>query len=146
MKKAGLWIIIGLISGIILALFLKIPQLLWGIKAYNLLFEVGYIPFLNQLQPVWLIQGFFHFATCIFSLAILYYLLTYYNKETHLLSYIIIIGVGSTSLYFLTLLAENTPPITDYIAWLFWTLGHILFSITGWYLIQKWVGKKNIAF
>lgn len=140
MKRPTLWIVIGLISGVVLALFLKIPQLLWDIKAYNLLFEVGYIPWLSQMRPIWLIQGVFHFATCIFSLSILYYVLAFFKKETHLLSYIIIIGVGSTLLYFLTLLSENTPPINDYAAWLFWILGHVLFSLTGWYLIRKWVG------
>src|SRR5690625_770295 len=145
MKRAITWILIGLISGVVLALFIKIPQLLWGTKAYNLLFEVSYIPGLNQLRPIWLIQGFFHFGTCIFSIAILYHILAQFKKETHLLSYIIVIGIGSTLLYFLTLLSENTPPINDYVAWFFWTLGHVLFSLTGWYLIRKWVGEKCLS-
>lgn len=144
MRKVVRWILIGLISGLVLALFLKTPQLLWQIQAYNLLFEVSYIPLLNQMNPVWLIQGVFHFATCIFSLSILYYLLSYFKKETQLVYYIVIVGIGSTLLYFLTLLADNTPLITDYVAWLFWILGHILFSLTGWFLIRKWIGKKLI--
>ena len=144
MRKAVLWILIGLISGLVLALFMKIPQLLWQVHAYNLLFEVSYIPLLNQMRPVWLIQGIFHFATCIFSLSILYYLLSYFKKETQLAYYIAIVGIGSTLLYFLTLLADNTPPITDYVAWLFWTIGHVLFSLTGWYLIRKWFGERPV--
>ena len=142
MKNALLWITIGLISGVVLAVFLVIPQILWEVKAYNLLFEVSYIPLLNKMRPVWLIQGVFHFTTCVFSLCILYYLLAYFKKETYLWFYITIIGIGSSLLFFLTLLAENTPPITDYVAWLFWTLGHVLFSITGWYLIQLWIGQS----
>lgn len=145
MKKAVLWILIGLISGLVLALFLKIPQLLWQVYAYNLLFEVSYIPLLNQMRPVLMIQGVFHFATCIFSLSILYYLLSYFKKETQLVYYIVIIGIGSTLLYFLTLLADNTPPISDYVAWLFWILGHVLFSLTGWYLIRKWIGERRVV-
>src|SRR5690625_6150438 len=74
MKNALLWITIGLISGVVLAVFLIIPQILWEVKAYNLLFEVSYIPWLNKMHPVWLIQGIFHFTTCIFSLCVLYYL------------------------------------------------------------------------
>lgn len=145
MKKAVLWILIGLISGLVLALFLKIPQLLWQVYAYNLLFEVSYIPLLNQMRPVLMIQGVFHFATCIFSLSILYYLLSYFKKETQLVYYIVIIGIGSTLLYFLTLLADNTPPISDYVAWLFWILGHVLFSLTGWYFIRKWIGERRVV-
>lgn|SRR5690554_1512595 len=144
MVKAVLWILIGLISGLVLAIFLKIPQLLWQVDAYNLLFEVSYIPLLNQMRPVWLIQGIFHFATCIFSLCILYYLLAYFKKEMQLVYYIVIVGIGSTLLYFLTLLPDNTPPITDYVAWSFWTIGHVLFSLTGWYLIREWIGKKVV--
>lgn len=143
MKKAVLWVSIGLISGLVLALFLKIPQILWQVQAYNLLFEVSYIPLLKEMHPTWLIQGVFHFATCIFSLAILYYLLSYFNKETQLMFYIFIVGIGSTLLYFLTLFPNNTPPITDYVAWSFWTLGHVLFSLTGWYLIRKWIGERE---
>lgn len=141
MKKAALFILIGIISGIILALFLKIPELLWNIEAYNLLFEVSYIPILNQLHPVWLIEGLFHFVTCISSLWILYYLLAYFKRETQLSTYILVIGIGSALLYFLTIFPYNTPSITDYTAWIFWVLGHGLFSLTGWYLIQKWIGR-----
>jgi len=108
-----------MISGIVLALFLKIPQYFWDVHAYNLLFEVSYIPYINQLRPQWLIRGIFHFSTCIFSLIILYHILKYFKKETYLLAYILIIGIGSTLLYFLTLFPDNTPPITDYTAWFF---------------------------
>lgn len=145
MKKAGLWILIGCISGVVLALFMKIPQLLWGVTAYNLLFEVSYIPVAKQLRPVWLIQGIFHFSTCIFSLAILYNILAYFRKETRLIYYIVIVGVGSSVLYFLTLLPDNTPPITDPVAWMLWSAGHVLFSVTGWYLIRKWIGPSTTS-
>src|SRR5690625_7123914 len=91
------------------------------------------------MRPVWLIQGIFHFTTCIFSLCILYYLLAYFKKETYLWLYITIIGIGCSLLFLLTLLAENTPPITDYVACLFCPLGHVLFSFTGWYLIKYFI-------
>lgn len=142
-KEAVLWILIGLISGIVLAAFMKIPQVLWGIKAYNLLFEVSYIPVAKQLRPVWVIQGIFHFSTCIFSLSILYYILAYFQKELRLIYYIVIVGVGSSVLYFLTLFPDNTPSITDPVAWVLWSIGHVLFSITGWVLIRTWIGPRS---
>lgn len=138
-KLMILWIFIGGISGIILAISLKIPQLLWQNQAYNLLFEVDYIPFLNSLEPVWLIRNTFHFMTCILSLFFLFHILKYFRIETQIWAYIIIIGIGSAILFFLTLLSNQTPEITDYRAWILWALGHILFSISGWYFIQNWI-------
>lgn len=143
MKRIALWMLIGSISGIVLALFMKVPQLIWGDKAYNLLFDVSYVPILKEINPVWLARGIFHFTTCILSLSILYRILCLFNRERSLTFYAVVIGVGSSILFFLTLLAENTPAITDYEAWAFWTIGHILFSWTGWYLIQKWIVKQN---
>lgn len=144
LKEAVRWILIGLASGIVLAAFMKIPQLLWDVTAYNLLFEVSYIPLAKQLRPVWLIQGIFHFTTCILSLAILYHLLAYFQKELRLMYYIVIVGAGSSVLYFLTLFADNTPSITDPVAWVLWSLGHVLFSLTGWFLIRTWIGPRRV--
>lgn len=143
MKKTLLFILIGMLSGLILAVAMKIPQLVWEVNAYNLLFDVSYIPFLNQLHPKWLIQGIFHFSTCIISLWILYYLLSLFRKETHLIAYILMIGVGSSMLFALTLLATNTPAITDFTAWIVWVSGHVLFGLSGWYFIQKWIGPRK---
>lgn len=132
------WIAIGLLSGTVLAVALKIPQLLWDIPAYNLLFDVSYIPIANAVRPEWIPRSIFHFTTCICSLAILYQLLHLIDKAHDLLWYTLVIGLGSTALYFLTLLGHNTPQITDTASWIWWTLGHVLFSITGWYLIGQW--------
>jgi len=141
-KEIVQWLAIGILSGVVLAGFLWPFQALWNVKAYNLLFDVSYIPFLNELPPRWLAQGAFHFGTCVCSLAILYYLLSSFGKELKLLWYIGVVGVGSSSLYFLTLLGQDTPPITDIAAWVLWTIGHVLFSLTGWFFIRKWVGPN----
>ncbi len=139
MKEIGKLMGIGMVSGTVLALFLKLIQFLTGNKAYRLLFDVSYIPFLKNLKPVWLARGIFHFGTCIGSIIVLYELLSPFKWQKNMSSYLLIIGVGSTALFFLTLLAEDTPAITDFYAWTYWVLGHLLFSWTTVILIQKYV-------
>lgn len=142
LKEIVQWLGIGILSGIVLAGFLWPFQDLWNIKAYNLLFDVSYIPFLKELGPQWLARSAFHFGTCVCSLTILYYLLSAFGNELKLLWYIGVVGAGSSTLYFLTLLAHNTPPITDIAAWMLWTMGHVLFSVTGWFFIRRWIGPN----
>lgn len=140
-KEIAQWLAIGILSGIVLAGFLFPAQWLWDVKAYNLLFDVSYIPGLNTLEPRWLARAAFHFGTCICSLTMLYYLLCDVGKEMQLRAYILVVGIGSSALYFLTLLGEDTPPITDALSWVLWTVGHVLFSVTGWFLIVRWIGE-----
>lgn len=139
MRSATTFISIGMISGIILALFLKIIELTTGNIVYHLLFDVSYIPILNTWKPVWLIEVLFHFGTCIVSITMLYYVLTFFHLEKSMPVYIIVIGVGSSILYFLTELSNKTPSVTDIGAWIYWVIGHLLFSLTACALIKVWL-------
>lgn len=47
-------IVVGIISGVILIIPLKIMYEVTGNTAYVLLFNFDYIPVLNKLKPVWL--------------------------------------------------------------------------------------------
>lgn len=139
MKKSAAFISIGLISGIFLALFMKMMQFFTGNKAFYLLFDVDYVPLLNQLHPNWMTGLLFHFGTCILSLSVLYYLLSYVHLEKSPVAYALIIGIGSAGLFFLTALSTKTPEITDMEAWFYWVLGHFLFSLSSVYLIRRWL-------
>lgn len=139
MKRLGTLAAIGMISGIVLALFLKIIELITANQVYYLLFDTSYIPILNELYPIWLIEVTFHFTTCVISIIALYYLLRYIQLEKSIITYVFVIGIGSGLLYFLTLLSEKTPHITDIATWIYWIVGHALFSLTAGYLIRKWV-------
>lgn len=138
-KKIGILLIIGIVSGVVLALFMKIIQIFTGSKAYHLLFDVSYVPLLKSIQPVWLAEGIFHFSTCIGSIVILYELLRLKNWQKNIWGYLIPISVGSAALYTLTLLAEDTPALTDYNSWFYWFIGHLFFSLTAFLLIKKWI-------
>src|SRR5699024_12776291 len=95
LRSATTFISIGMISGIILALFLKIIELTTGNIVYHLLFDVSYIQILNTWKPVWLIEVLFHFGTCIVIITMLYYVLTFFYLEKSMQVYIIVIGVCS---------------------------------------------------
>lgn len=138
LKKASIFICIGMISGVVLALFLKIVEITTGNIVYYLLFDVSYVPLLNQWKPVWLIELLFHFGTCIISIALLYKLLTFIQMERDLRVYTLVIGAGSAALYFLTYFSDKTPAVTDYYAWFYWIVGHVLFSLTAGIFI-KWL-------
>lgn len=130
---------IGMVSGTVLALFLKLVELLTANTIYHLLFDVSYIPFLKNFRPLWLIRGIFHYGTCMGSIIVLYGILSLFNLQKSLYSYLVVIGAGSAVLFILTFLAKNTPAITDYSAWLYWVLGHLLFGWVTALLIQKYV-------
>lgn len=85
MKKLATLTGIGIISGIVLALFLKIIKSTTGNNVYDLLFDTSYIPVLNELSPTWLIESVFHFTTCILSIIVLYYVLRFFHMEKKLL-------------------------------------------------------------
>lgn len=138
-KKVVKLFIIGTISGIVLALFLKLIKIWTGDRAYDLLFDVSYIPLLKKMRPVWPAELLFHFGTCILSFGILYILLAYRQMEKNLIAYIVIIAAGSAALFYLTIFSGNTPAVTDGAAWFYWVTGHFLFSLTGGLLIKKWI-------
>lgn len=137
--KIGKLMGIGMVSGSLLAFFLKLIQLLTANRAYHLLFDVSYIPLLKKLKPVWLSGGIFHFGTCMGSIIVLYEVLSLFRMEKSIFSYLIVIGTGSAILFILTFFANDTPGITDFSAWIYWVLGHLLFALVTAILIQKYI-------
>lgn len=139
LKKTAILLVIGIISGIVLALFLKLIQILTNSTAFVLLFEVGYIPFLNELKPIWLAETIFHFSTSSLSIIVLYWLLSLKQMERNIWAYIALICAGSTALFLLTIFSDKTPAVTDYPALVYWVGAHFLFAGTAGLLIRKWV-------
>lgn len=139
MKKLSILTIIGVIAGAFLAVFLRLMQQLTGSQAYILLFNVEYIPILNALYPVSLIQAVFHFGTCAGSTIFLYYFFRLFRLEKKMYAYVAVIFLTSGLLYFLTLLSPYTPPITDLFSWVYWITGHTIYSVVIGASIKKWL-------
>jgi len=130
---------IGIIAGILLALYLKVVQLVTGNQAYELLYATDYIPFLQDLRPSFLAGGIFHNVFCIVSVIALFYLLKFIGFEKKMLPYFLVYTIGSAMLFSLTALSEHTPAITDFSAWMHWIVGHVIYSAAVAVLIKRWL-------
>lgn len=136
MRKIMMLSIIGLISGLVLMLVLKVVLILTGNTAYILLFNFDYIPIVNELEPVWLFGYFFHFMTCLVSVVVLFYILKKWNIQRSIWPYYIVYSIGGGALFFLTSLSEQPPASNDIAAWIYWTFAHAIFGYVVGVLIK----------
>lgn len=139
MKKILKLTTIGLFSGVVLMLILKIVMVLTGNTAYILLFNFDYIPIVKDLKPTWLFGYIFHFMTCIISVIVLYNILKCWALDKHILPYILVYTIGGGGLFFLTALSTQPPAANDLMAWIYWTVAHAIFSYTVGASIKRWV-------
>ncbi|MEK3934459.1 hypothetical protein MKY41_03995 [Sporosarcina sp. FSL W7-1349] len=140
MKQLLKLILIGILSGLLLAGFLKLVYKITGNQAYILLYNIDYIPFLRQWEDVSAVGLVFHFVFCIASVIGLYYILKAFRHERHPLPYLAVYTIGSGILYFLTLLTDQPPAADDVAAWFYWTFGHVLFGFAVGYLVKYAMG------
>lgn len=130
---------VGILAGTILAGFLIIIHIFTRNEAYQLLFNVDYIPILKSLHPTVVIEIAFHYIFCIVSVVLLFYILKMIHWERQLLFYMVIYTGGSAVLFFLTGLSDTAPDLTDLAAWGYWTVGHFIYSLIVGLLIKRWV-------
>lgn len=121
-------VLIGFISGVLLAAIMKIIRKTTGNKADILLYNMDYIPVLKQWSDRSMTGILFHYATCISSAVVLYYILLPMSLELAVWPYAVVFTVGGGALYFLSALTETPPSKNDTAAWFYWTLGHALFG------------------
>lgn len=131
--------LIAVIAGTILAVFLKIIQILTGSEAYQLLFNMEYIPLLRNLESIAGMGYLFHFCFCIASVIGLYYVLKFFHSEKKMAAYIIMYTLGSGILYFLTGLTDEPPEVTSISSWTYWTTGHAIYGIVVGILVRNWI-------
>lgn len=134
-----LLLLIGTISGTVLAAIMKFVRIATGNKAEILLYNMDYIPILNQWAHKRSTGIIFHYVTCISSAVILYYLLIPFRLEFAIWPYIYVFSLGGGILYFLSALTRTPPDHRDWISWFNWTASHSIFGFTVGVLIFWWV-------
>lgn len=139
MAKLAKLIMIGIIAGLILAACMKIIFLISGNEAYQLLYNVDYIPLIHVYDDLAYFGICFHYVFCIVSVVGLYYVLQLFNLQKKSALYIIIYTTGSGILYFLTLLTNQPPDADSFLSWFYWTTSHILYGIAVAWPIKKWL-------
>lgn len=138
MKQFINLLVVGILSGLLLASLLVLVYLATGNKVYILLFNVDYIPFLRSLWSQPGIGIVFHFVFTVSSVLGLYYMLSIFHFEKKIPLYITIYTFGSAILFFLTALSEQQPAAGDIIAWFYWTCAHAVFSIAVGFSVKRW--------
>lgn len=137
----------GVVSGILLGLFLKLVEHHTHIRVYTLLLNVDYIPVLNQFLLPELIEFSLHLLVSVWLGTILLYLLE--KKEVGkaegfkwVVAVSLFIGL---LLYPTTSLSSRTPTLSDGLAWTYWLLGHGLYGgVLGLMLRKRGHQKKSI--
>ncbi|RLL42805.1 hypothetical protein D8M04_14745 [Oceanobacillus piezotolerans] len=145
-KSITLWIkliVIGIISGISLGLFLKLIEILTEEKVYTLLMNVDYIPLLKDYRLSELVEFSLHLIVSIALVIILYLCISRLDIHRKSTIYTIIISIIGIMLYFTTSFSERTPLVTDYLAFTYWVVGHLIYGIIVSKLLKLWVEKDR---
>lgn len=129
-------ILIGGVSGAIFTMILKFIRLTTGNKADVLFYNIDYIPILKHWSNSRPLGILFHYFCCTASVVIMYLLLLPFGYHTEIPAYILISTGGGSILYFLTRLSKTPPASDDYMAWLYWTLGHAVFGACVGYMVR----------
>jgi len=132
-----LWV--GVISGIILGLFLKWIQYVTGSLVYTLLLNIDFVPFLPERLPE-PIEFTLHIVV---SVIIAWLYSVWIRFSPHPWRYGLLIGLASSLLFIpLTLMSDRVPAITDMTAYRYWLAGHMLYGLSLGWLGKVWLMRK----
>ncbi|MGD6779040.1 hypothetical protein ACQCT3_04980 [Sutcliffiella horikoshii] len=123
----------GLISGILMGVFIKALEILSGKKIYVLLLNVDFIPGFKNANLSELAEFFLHLIVAVMIGIMFAFIVERFQLFDKRRQYLVAIGITSPTilLYFpLTILAiKETPAPTDVIAILLWSIGHLAFAV-----------------
>lgn len=120
--------LIGIVSGGIFGLLLKVIEQLTGKRVYTLLLNVDYFPLLKDWELNEVVEFSLHIAVSIVVVWILYVGLKKIGYEYRISLYIWANVLIGGLLYFTTTFSERTPELTDMVAFTYWIGGHIIFG------------------
>ncbi|MCM3398769.1 MULTISPECIES: hypothetical protein [Oceanobacillus] len=143
MKRLCNLISSGIISGLVLGIFLKMVELFTGKAVYVLLLNVDYIPIIKEWNMHEAIEFGLHLIVSIILVLCIYFLLERWKLQNQMLPYIIVNVLIGCILYFTTQLSERTPDLMDRTAFLFWAVGHLIYGVVVWLLIQLLLREKE---
>ncbi|MET1013437.1 MAG: hypothetical protein ABWX61_02875 [Paenisporosarcina sp.] len=125
-------IYIGLTSGILLGLFLKLIEKITGILVYTLLLNIDFIPGIESIKWAESLEFFFHVLVSILISFVFVYLvikLQIGQNFKKLLGLSFLLCIPTFALFFiLSLLAiKEVPAWNDWDAFGYWTLTHLFY-------------------
>lgn len=126
-------IFVGILSGIVLGLLLKLIESISQIHIYTLLLNVDFIPIINQIEWSEPIEFLFHIVISIcISFVFIFFadLLNLQNSLGKLWLLSLILCLPTLGLYFvLSLLAvQEVPAWNDWQVFTYWTIAHLIYA------------------
>ncbi|MED4401834.1 hypothetical protein ABET41_03485 [Metabacillus fastidiosus] len=122
----------GIISGVVLALFLKLIEKITGDKVYTLLLNVDYIPFINRYHFSEIVEVIFHLIISILLTGILWIFICYRKitdrKDRILFCFAACLIIGAL-LYPTTAFSDRTPPLLSMSSLTYWLIGHMVYGL-----------------
>jgi len=141
-------ILSGLISGLLLAAFLKFVEQNTHLKVYTLLLNVDYIPYINQFVFPELVEASFHLIVSIILACCLYSLIVYMQVLGRMkmiaFSTFVCLLIGA-ALFPTTTFSDRTPSFSSFPSLSYWMIGHIIYGYILGALIARNFSKNNYS-
>lgn len=138
----------GIISGILLGLLLKLVEAVSHVQVYTLLLNVDFIPFIGQIEWSEPIEFLFHviISICIAYVFIFLADLLDLNEslaKLRLLSFILCLP--TLGLYFILSVSaiKEVPAWNNWLAFTYWSITHLIYSFVLLLLYLKTIKKEK---
>ena len=121
----------GIISGIIMSIFLKGIEELTHLRVYTLLLNVDYIPLLKRVTSNEPLELILHLIVAVIVSVVWFVVLQKINltkKKGRIATIMMAMCIGLL-LYPSTIMSERTPALSSLPSLEFWLLGHLIFGI-----------------
>ena len=123
----------GIISGLIMAGFLRVVESMTQIKVYTLLLNVDYIPIAKLATGIEWLELSMHM---VIAVAISWFIANVFipriaTRERAIASIVVFSLFIGVVLFPSTLMSDRTPSFSDGEAWMWWLSAHLLY---GWVL------------
>ncbi|MED3728082.1 DUF6789 family protein [Priestia filamentosa] len=121
----------GIISGIIMSVFLKGIEELTHLRVYTLLLNVDYIPLLKRVTSNEQLELILHLIVAVIVSVVWFVVLQKINltkKKSRTATIMMAMCIGLL-LYPSTIMSERTPSLSSLSSLGFWLLGHLIFGM-----------------
>lgn len=120
---------IGIVTGTIFGLILKVVESLTEKRVYTLLLNIDYIPILQDWNLNEFLDFSLHIIVSIGVVFVLYYGFKFINWHLKITPYVIANIVIAAGLYLTTSFSNRTPDLADGVAFIYWVVGHAIYGL-----------------
>ncbi|MGR3763711.1 hypothetical protein [Rossellomorea sp. NS-SX7] len=124
---------IGIASGIVLGVFLKLLQSLTGIKVYVLLLNVDFIPYIGDIQWNEWAEFMFHLIiSCLIGFVFVFLIdqIHLSGKEVWVLAFALTLPAFLLYFPLSTLAIKDVPEANDPSGISLWFIGHLVYAVS----------------